>query len=358
MAQRTAGGAQTLPARYYLADDIWQRELTQLFYQRWLCVGRADSLLSASYLLYETGDENVIVLRDEQGGLRAFFNVCRHRGTRLCSEPAGRLARTLQCPYHAWTYALDGRLVGAPHMDEVAGFDRAQHGLVPVTVAEWAGFVFINLAANPLPFADAFAPVLGRFGRWQLDQLRTAHSVTYDVAANWKLIFQNYSECYHCPTLHPVLNTLTPYKGADNDLQDGMILGGPMVLSAESLTLTGRACGSPLNPQRMAYYYTFSPTFFLSLMPDYVLTHRLEPLGPGRTRIVCDWLFHPDALARADFDPTPAIAFWDMTNRQDWHVSELTQLGVRSRAYQPAPYAELESVLAAFDRDYLAALAA
>jgi Rieske 2Fe-2S family protein len=194
-------------------------------------------------------------------------------------------------------------------------------------------------------------------------ELASAHQTVYEVDANWKLFFHNYSECYHCPSVHPHLNRLTPYRQTENDLDEGPVLGGPMWMSnAEgSMTMHGGRCAPPfdgLSPEERArvYYYTLFPSAFLSLHPDYVLVHRAQPLQIDRTRIVCDWLFHPEAMAAPGFDPQPAIDFWDLTNRQDWELCANAFRGVVSRAWRPGPYSELESQLAAFDRQYLAAL--
>ncbi len=362
MIARTAWGALTLEAAYFTSEEIFQQEWERIFARQWLCIGRGSELAQpGSYVLADVGAENLIVTRDTAGAVHAFFNVCRHRGARVCSEPTG--ARTsLQCPYHAWTYDLHGRLIGAPTMQDVAGFDRADYPLIPVAAAEWEGFIFINLAQDAEPFEHVYAPLMGKFAAWKLPGLQAVRRIVYDVAANWKLIFQNYSECYHCPTLHPALNTLTPYQGASNDLEEGPFLGGPMQLAGaagSSMTSHGRVCAPPLvsgEATQLVYYYTLFPTLFLSLHPDYVLTHRIEPLAPDRTRVVCDWYFDPQSAAAPAFDPAPAVEFWHMTNEQDWHVCELSQQGARSRGYRRGPYSELESMIAAFDRQYLSAL--
>jgi glycine betaine catabolism A len=345
--------------------------MEHIFGARWLYAGRLDGLeRPGSYALFELGTrshaielvrpESVLIVRGEDDQVRAFYNVCRHRGARLCTT-GGQAQGRIRCPYHAWSYGLDGRLVGAPNMSDVAGFDRAEHSLLPVATAVWEGFVLINLAGSPEPLEQAFAPILRTFTAWQLPRLKVGHRVEYDVAANWKLLFQNYNECYHCPTIHPALNQLTPYLGADNDFQEGEILGGPMQIAQQdgSMTESGHLCApllvSGLERQRV-HYYTIFPSFFLSLHPDYALIHRLEPLAIDRTRVVCEWLFDPGAHSQPGFAPEQAVQFWDRVNREDWHVCELAQQGVVSRAYVPGPYAELESVVAAFDRAYLAAL--
>lgn len=248
-------------------------------------------------------------------------------------------------------------------MQDVAGFDRADHGLLPCAMAEHEGLLFVSLAGDPEPFARAMAPLTGRFERWRMAELARVHRTEYTVEANWKLFFHNYSECYHCPGVHPHLNKLTPYRNTVNDLDEGAVLGGPMWMTERdgSMTMGGARC-APLLPglgeadRGHVLYYTVFPSMFLSLHPDYVLVHRAVPLGRTTTRIVCDWLFHPEAIAVPGFDPAPAIEFWDLTNRQDWELCANTQKGVASAAYVPGPYSELESQLAAFDREYLAAM--
>jgi Rieske 2Fe-2S family protein len=177
------------------------------------------------------------------------------------------------------------------------------------------------------------------------------------VQANWKLIFENYSECYHCPGVHPTLSKLSPYDSAENDLTEGPILGGFMrVTKGNSLTMSGKSCALPIGDFRdfdRIFYYSIFPNMLLSLHPDYVMVHQLRPLSPDRTLILCDWFFNPEAFEREDFKPEDAIEFWDMTNKQDWHVCELSQQGVASRAYEPGPYSPRESIPAAWDRYYL-----
>jgi Rieske 2Fe-2S family protein len=364
MSTRTAFNAKTLARRYYAGEDVYEAETERIFLEHWLFAGRVSDLTEpGSYFLFEVETESVIVLRDYEGEIRAHHNVCRHRGTRLVSEPEGTLAKSIQCMYHAWTYALDGTLSGAPFMDEVEGFCKENYPLKSVSLSLWEGCIFVNLANEPEPFEEAYAPLIGKFASWGLDELERAHRIVYDIPANWKLVFQNYSECYHCPGLHPVLNRLTPFRNSSNDLEEGPFLGGPMRMEIEggSMTMSGQRCAAPLgelegDALNCAQYYTVFPNFLLSLHPDYVLIHRIDRLATDRTRIICDWLFHPDAISAQDFDPSGAVEFWNMTNKQDWHVSELSQQGISSRAYTPGPYAELESMIAAWDREYLRAL--
>ncbi|MGH7607985.1 MAG: RHO alpha subunit C-terminal catalytic domain-containing protein, partial [Gemmatimonadales bacterium] len=230
-------------------------------------------------------------------------------------------------------------------------------------VGEWEGFLFVNLDASPEPIEQLFAPLGQRFTRFNLPMLKSVRRIEYEVRTNWKLILQNYNECLHCPTIHPELSTKLPYTSGANDLVDGPFLGGYMEIKAphESATLSGRACALPLgdlpaDDRRRAFYYALFPTMMLSLHPDYAVFYTVWPEGPAASRVVCEWLVHPDAPAAPGYNIADAEAFWDRTNRQDWHICERSQLGVSSRAYVPGPYSPRESIPAAWDRCYLAAL--
>lgn len=355
-------GSRTLPGVHYTSPDILAEEMERIFAQQWHCVGRASRLAEhGDYILRTIADESILVLRDTRGVVRAFFNVCRHRGTRICTEESGRFSETIQCPYHAWTYSTDGRLIGAPHMHDTEGFDKAEFPLHAAAVAEWQGFVFVNIAEKPAPFAETWAPVNDRLARFGLSELAIGHRVVYDVRANWKLVFQNYSECLHCPVIHPELNAVLPYQSGANDLIEGPFLGGYMEILApnESATMSGRSCGQALNPglpeddRHRAYYYSLLPNLLLSIHPDYANYYLIRPLAPDRTLVESEWLFHPETLTRETGNPRDAIQFWDVTNRQDWDIVARSQLGVASRRYVPGPYSARESVPAAWDREYL-----
>ncbi len=356
--------ASTLPQADFVSPETFAREQARIFAREWLCLGHESQLAEAGdYFLAEVAGESLIVVRDQENRVRAFFNVCRHRGTRLVEDPRGHCS-VLQCPYHAWTYALDGRLIGAPHMEEVVGFAKANYSLGEVALETWESFLFGNLAPEPQPLAEVFQPLAGKFAQWNLPQLRSGRRIAYDVRANWKLIFENYSECYHCPGVHPMLSKVSPYDSAENDLTEGPFLGGFMTIKrGASLTLSGKACARPLGDfagaeQARVFYYSIFPDLLLSLHPDYVLVHLLRPLAPDRTLIVCDWYFHREAAHDDDFNPDDAVEFWDRTNREDWHVCELSQQGIASRAYRPGPYSSRESIPAAWDREYLRRMAA
>jgi phenylpropionate dioxygenase-like ring-hydroxylating dioxygenase large terminal subunit len=367
-----AGGGKTLPQRYFVSPEIFAKEQERVFSRQWLLVGHESQIAKAGdYFVAEVAGESLIIVRGPSGAgsaIRAFYNVCRHRGTRVCEKASGHAA-TLQCPYHAWTYGLDGRLIGAPHMDQVPEFQKTKYSLHPVNLGIWEGFILVNLAEDAMPLEEWFAPLAGKFSHWTLSRLRSVKRVEYDVRANWKLMFENYSECYHCPGVHPMLSKVSPYDSAENDLTEGPFLGGFMRINqGRSLTMSGNACAlridHPPSPgyggageqdeeRERVFYYSIFPNMLLSMHPEYVMVHQLWPQSPERTLIVCDWFFHPDAPERDGFNPQDAIEFWDITNKQDWHVCELSQQGIASRAYEPGPYSSRESIPAAWDREYL-----
>lgn len=354
-------GAKTLDARWYVLPEVFASERERIFGGSWIAVGRADSIAEpGDFFVADIAGESLIVTRDDDGGIHAFYNVCRHRGTQLCQEREGRFKGSIQCPYHAWTYGLDGRLNVARNMSEVEGFSLDEYPLHEAACALWNGFIFVNLARDAEPMDRAFAPILDRFARWQLDDVRTAHTIVYDIACNWKLIFENYSECYHCPVVHPQLEKLSPSDSGRNDLTEGAFLGGYSELRAHGMSLT--TSGSTMRPPLgeiggedllRSYYYTIFPSMLLSLHADYAMAHYIRPVAPDRTIVECAWLFDRDTMLMPHFDPSDAVEFWDLTNRQDWHVNELTYRGVQSRSYTPGPYANAEGLLAAFDRYYL-----
>lgn len=348
----------TLPASYYVDPEHFTRERERFFGGMWVCVGRVEDVATpGDYILREICGESVIVTRDGSGVFRAFYNVCRHRGTQLCIEAKGHFADRIQCPYHAWTYGLDGRLLAAPHMDDAPGFCRDEIALSAVAADVWDGHVFVSLAADPAPLREQIGALAEKFRAWQMYELRRAYRVTYDVKANWKLLISNYSECLHCPIIHPGLQKLSHYMTGDNDPATPGWLGGRMELRPVIGTMSrdGRLRRAPLpglsgEQQRHVYYYAVLPNLLLSLHPDYVMTHLLWPKATDRTEVWCEWHFHPREFQHPGFDPADAIDFWDDTNREDWRVSELSQMGIGSRAYRPGFFSPREGLLWDFDQ--------
>ena len=349
----------TLPARYFTDPALFNAEIERHFARGWMCVGRdEDSPSPGDFRLIEALGESLLLVRGDDLTLRAFFNVCRHRGTQLCEASRGRFTGRIQCPYHAWTYALDGQLLGAPHMADAEGFDAGRYPLHQAACSVWDGHVFVNLSSSAAPLLPRRLDLPEKFAPWSMARLRRVHEVVYDVRANWKLILQNYSECLHCPFVHPALQALSHYLSGENEPANSAYAGGRMTLKPGIATLSmdgtaaGRACLpglSDLDRQQVAFY-AILPNLLLSLHPDYMLTHTLWPLSCDRTTIVCQWHVAPEELQRPGFTIQDAVDFWDLTNRQDWHVSELTQRGVQSRSYTPGPYSTRETLLHEFDR--------
>ena len=350
----------TLPARYYTDARMFQEEIEDWYFGRWICAGRASEIPNpGDYFLREIAGESLIVVRDDAGQVRAFYNVCRHRGTRLCSAAEGCFGGRIQCPYHGWSYGLDGRLLGAPHM-EGATFQREDHPLSAIRASVWDGHIFlyagIGSRKKPEPLERQLADLPSKFAAWHMEELRLGRRVVYNVKANWKLLILNYNECLHCPFVHPGLNRLTDYLGADNEAPRPTYIGGAMGFSGSAETMTDggvrrRAYLPGLNKaqRRQVHYYAIYPNLLLALHPDYMLVHTLWPRAVDQTRIVCEWHFHPAEMAKPDFDPSDAVTFWDRTNREDWHIVEQSQLGIQSRAYRPGPYSRREDLLSGFD---------
>lgn len=355
-------GARTLIRDYYTNEKLFTQEQHKIFAKSWNCVGRVSQLIKpGDYFLTTIANESLIVVKDSKETIHALFNVCRHRGTRICEAKNGHFIKNIQCSYHAWTYDTEGKLITAPHMYEVKNFNRKNYGLFQAAVALWEGFIFINIDKRPKKFESVWQPMIHRLNRFKLHDLAVGHKVSYDVAANWKLIFQNYNECLHCPTMHPELSAVLPYKSGANDLIRGPFLGGYMEITEpnESATMNGRACGGlispdiPKNDQRHAYYYSLMPNLLLSIHPDYANYYLIHPTDVNHTRVESEWLFPTDTMNNPKNNIASAVEFWDVTNRQDWDIVARNQLGVTSIRYVPGPYSPRESIPAAWDREYL-----
>ncbi len=336
----------TLPGRYYYDAAIYEQEMERIFSQMWVCVGRVETLpVPGTYQLVTLGQESIIVVRGRDQQLRAFYNVCRHRGARLCTEAAGQLKGSIQCRYHAWTYGLDGQLIGAPNVLNDEQFDRATRGLLPVALEVWEGMIWLSLADYPTPIADQLnGIIIERFGsyapfeRYEIGKLKVGKTIVYDLKANWKLLLENFMECYHCAPMHPEFCHLLPaFRAGIGDYVDGE--AATLAESAEAFTMTGKASRPPLpgllaSELRRYYGIVLNPNMLLNLLDDHVVIHTLLPQGPDRTLVTCDWLFDAQAMAHPDFDPMDAVELFDIVNRQDWEVCELTQQSMRSRAFR------------------------
>ena len=353
----------TLPQKYYTDPAVFAEELERFYCRGWICVGRAAQIPEAGdYFLRGIGNESIIIARGLDGRIRGFFNVCRHRGTRICPNSEGHFPGSIQCGYHGWTYALDGKLTAAPHMNEPS-FRMEDFPLHSIQAEIWDGHIFANLDLQAAAQADQLGDLRDKFRDWGVADLRMAARRSYTVQANWKLLITNYNECLHCPIIHPLLNRMTHYLSGENDPPTEGYVGGSMNLRSgvETMNVDGkrpRGCLPGLEGRALDHvlYYTVYPNLFLSLHPDYVMTHTLWPRAVNQTEVICEWHFHPDEMKRPEFDASDAVEFWDTTNREDWRICELSQLGIQSRAYQPGPYTPLEGLPKAFDRMILRAV--
>jgi Rieske 2Fe-2S family protein len=345
--------AHPLPPEVYRSPDVLAWERRHLFEAAWVCVGREEDVPEPGDLVTAViGDEPVLIGRDQDGGLRAFSNVCQHRGSMLVTESSVRGAERIVCPYHGWTYGMDGSLRATPHMTEARGFDRAACGLSPLAADSMGGWIFVNAsgeAGSLAQYLDDFPPHLTRFAP---EQLRRVERMEYEVAANWKALSENYQECYHCTSIHPELVKVTPYRSGRDEVSRGPWLGGPMDLAdgCTTMTLTGTSDrqpipGLPAEDARHVYYYSVLPNLWISAHPDYVLTHTVWPLAPDRTRIVCEWLFHPEQIEAPGFDPSDAVEFWDLVNGQDWAACERVQRGLASRGFRGGRFSDMEGTI-------------
>lgn len=390
----------SLPRAAYTDDAVWEQERITLFGGSWVCVGRADSVgdTAGSYRLIDLQGESVLIVRGPDGALRAFANHCRHRGAELVDSPAppdasqsatalpanssrsttalpasssatgsgeptslpskstkltgstpprdaGCFGAVIRCPYHHWTYALDGTLRATPHLDPATtGVD----GLLTFDLDTWGGFAFVRQHTRGGPtLAEELGDVPRQLANYPLADLVVGASITYDVAANWKVLAENYNECYHCGPVHPELCDLVPSfrRGGGDDLD--WERGIPHRQGAYTFTTTGTTSRRPfpglsadelVNHKGQLVY----PNLFVSLSCDHVAAFILWPRGPASTTVVCDFLFHPTEVARGDFDPSDAVEFWDLVNRQDWSICERVQRGMSSRHFEHGWYAPME----------------
>jgi Rieske 2Fe-2S family protein len=343
---RPFGESRMLPRAAYVDPAVFGWEQQNFFGGGWLCVGRSDQLPEPGDQRAETtGQGSVLLVRGEDSTLRAFANSCRHRGHELlpCGGSAQRNA--IICPYHAWTYSLDGKLRGAAGFRRRPGFDFGQWGLPQLPVTEWHGLVFVDASGGAAgSLTGALAKLDEIVAPYEPERLVTAGTHEYDSTANWKILTENYHECYHCPSIHPELCRVSPPKSGENYADDGAWIGGWMDLrdGMATMSLDGSSGGVPLRGLdsrglRTVIYVNIFPNVLLSLHPDYVMTHRIMPLAADRTRIECSWAFAPEAVAEAGFDPGYAVEFWDITNRQDWAACEAVQRGLSSPFASPGP---------------------
>jgi glycine betaine catabolism A len=366
------GRSRMLPRAAYTWPSVLDFELDRLFAGSWVCVARAEDLAAeGARLAVRVGRIGVLLVRSGDGGagrarrpggregpargLRAFANVCRHRGHELLAEGDSGGGRAVVCPYHAWSYRLDGSLLGAPGMRAAPGFDADDHALVRLPLEVWHGFVMVNASGDAPPLEGHLGALDELVAPYRPEAMVAAASHEYLPDANWKVLCENYHECYHCPRIHPELCRVSPPTSGRNYDLPGAWVGGSMDLrdGATTMSLDGRG-GPPVEGLagerlRTVEYLHLLPNLLLSLHPDYLMTHLIQPLDPGRSRIVCTWYFPRETVERPGFDPDYAVEFWDRTNRQDWAACESVQRSLASPHFRPGPLAPNEDAVYRFE---------
>jgi glycine betaine catabolism A len=343
-----------LPREMYVDEQTWLAERETVLFGQWFCIGRIDELglaASSRVVVVDVVGESVLVTSDEAGRLHGSYNVCRHRGSQVMpvlekAAPIACAASALRCPYHSWTYGLDGRLMHAPHTD-LDGLDIDSFRLHPVAVESWGGFVFVHLSPDSAtPLGDAVARADEVLSNYGLSGLVTGATMTYEVDANYKVLLENYNECYHCGPVHPELCRLVPAfagGGGDLDWEDGV----PHRQGAWTFTTTGttsRATLPGLSEEERTRHKgdLVYPNLLLSASADHVAAFVLLPRAVDRTDVVCSLLFAADEVSAGGFDSGDASKLWDVVNRQDWAVCESVQRGMSSRSYRHGWFAPME----------------
>jgi glycine betaine catabolism A len=358
----------TLAGSDYTSEANWAEERERVWFGSWICIGRAEEIAEpGDYLVRDLAGESIVVTRNRDGAVRAFYNVCAHRGTKLLDDApeCGHVSKVFKCPYHAWSYDLDGRLVGTPNVDEDEGFERGDYPLHAVGAEAYAGFLFVNLA-EPEARQPLFESLrmgtesITNFERYRMDELRPGVRIVYEVAANWKIVVENYNECLHCPTIHPELVQVVPlYRFGEVWDEETGDDGNWMIEGATSFTRTGKSDLPPfpdLRPDDYRMYYgTYQfPNLMLNLHPDAAMYYLALPRGPAHTTVISEYLFRPETIAAPDFRPDPVVELWDLISKQDWAVCERAQIGVSSRAYKSGVYPRKDRFLFDFNERYRA----
>ncbi len=357
----------TLGGDDYTSAETYDEERERIWWGDWVCVGRTEEVSNpGDYLVRDLAGESVFIARDHEGELHGFYNVCSHRGTKfLDDDTKGNVRKAFVCPYHAWTYDLNGRLIGTPNVKEDELFDRSKFPLHGVAVDQYAGFLFVNLSPEPRPLLEALtdgAESMTVFERFKMEELRIGVRLVYEVEANWKIVVENYNECLHCPSVHPELVQVVPLfrfgEVWDEELPDD---GNRMVEGATSFTATGKSelpRLPDLEPEDYTMYYGSYefPNLMLNLHPDCVMYYIGFPKGPNHTTIVSEYLFRPETIAGPDFKPEPVVEFWDLISKQDWDVCARAQTGVGSRSYTTGIYPRQDRFLYWFNEEYRQAM--
>ena len=341
-----------LPSSWYFDTEQYARELAAVWYKDWVCVGRIETLQqTGDYFLASIGTQSIIVTRTQNDGLRAFHNSCRHRGSVLCRTEHGRFHNgRIICPYHTWTYATDGQLLGTPGRIASDDFDSANYALYSVHVDTWGGFIFLNLAESPesdlIQFLGSEADLLKN---WPLTEMRSVRQERISVACNWKIFWENYNECYHCPRVHPELCKVMPvYKQAVFDHIDlpgwepafeGDAGLGSVDAGAKTWTLSGQSSLPTidgLTKQEIdlgVLFTSVSGSMYVVGHPDYVRSVRIVPTGPESIDLVVDWLLPNSNISVDEAAIESIVELVRLVLQQDGEVCELNQKGIHSNRH-------------------------
>jgi len=365
----------TLPSSWYFEPEQYRRELEAIWWQGWLCVGREDEWpATGSYRIVGVGGQQILIARAATGVLHAFHNTCRHRGSLLCETLAGTFRQSrIVCPYHAWTYSLEGRLTHTPRNPQTPDFKLQDHSLYQVALQTHAGFVFINLAAEPgTDLEQQLAQELKCLANWPLDELALAHREVHTVNCNWKVFWENFLECYHCPVIHHDLCRLVPVYAEGVTAPQDLPSSHPLHSAAGTARLAEGAVTwstdgksalpwfSGLSQQEQAAGMTFAnvvPSMFIVAHVDYVRSVQVLPLGPEQTQLSVNWLLLPQTLARGEVDIPSLTAFGNQVVMEDARICELNQRGLHCLRHDHGVLAPHEYDVLAFDQWVLARLA-
>jgi Rieske 2Fe-2S family protein len=340
------GRSRMLPRAAYVDPAVFEWEQHNIF-SGWICVGHAGDLDGVgTQRAVGSGANGVLLVHGDDGAIRAFANTCRHRGHELLACGASAKRRGIVCPYHSWSYRLDGRVRNAPGFSDTDGFEPDEFGLAELRLVNWHGWLFTDPSGEDADFTDHVAGLEEVVGPYRPEDLTIVDRHSYELATNWKVIAENYQECYHCSTIHPELSRISPPTSGENLELAGSWMGGWMSIieGAETMSLTGKSGGVAIqglseHELRSVMYLVGYPNLLVSLHPDYVMTHLMTPVAVDRTHVECAWAFPKDVAAQPDFDPSYAVDFWDLTNRQDWAACESVQRGLSSPHARPGPLA-------------------
>jgi Rieske 2Fe-2S family protein len=355
----------TLPSPYYFDPKHHAVEMDRIWCREWLCLAHESEFSGpGAFRVYRLGTAQVIVARHQDGALHAFHNTCRHRGSQLCSEDSGAFRNgRIVCPYHGWAYSLDGALTHTPRRIETADFDPADYSLYPVPVDTWRGFVFVNLAATPRhSLVAALGEEAGVLANWPLEDLRVAHQDVQHLACNWKIFWENYSECLHCPVVHKDLCALVPIYGLGLSYHRELPEDHPMK-GARSCLADGKETWSPdghtpLPPfcgltgeerDRGMTFADFLPGAFMVAHVDYLRSVHILPLGPERTRLTVNWLLPATTMTAGNIDMDRLTRFARQVIAEDQAVCESNQAGLHCEPHRQGVLMPQEEGVLEFD---------